>query len=100
MHDIRLERWAHTLVHYCLALKEGDNVSIHTTPLAAPLIEAVYREILRVGANPVPLVGLERLDEILLQEGSPTQIENSYQLLKAIVPNINARLAILSDSNT
>ena len=100
MHDIRIERWAHALVHYCLALKEGDNVSIHATPLAAPLIEAVYREILRAGANPIPFIGLEHLDEILLQEGSPDQIENSFQLLGAIAPRIDARLAILSDGNT
>lgn len=100
MHDIRIERWAHTLVHYCLALKEGDNVSIHATPLAAPLIEAVYREVLRAGANPIPLIGLEHLDEILLQEGNPSQLENAQQLFSAIAPRIDARLSILSDGNT
>ncbi len=100
MHDIRIERWAHALVHYCLTLKEGDNVSIHATPLAAPLIEAVYREVLRAGANPIPFIGLENLDEIMLQEGSPSQIENSLQLLSAIAPKIDARLSILSDGNT
>jgi aminopeptidase len=100
MHDIRMERWAHALVHYCLALKEGDNVSIHATPLAAPLIEAVYREVLRAGANPIPLLGLANLDEILLQEGNPSQIEHSYQVLSAIMPKIDARLTILSEGNT
>jgi aminopeptidase len=100
MHDIRIERWAHTLVHYCLSLKEGDNVSIHATPLAAPLIEAVYREILRVGANPIPFVTLESLDEILLREASASQIENSYQLLSAIAPELDARLTIASEGNT
>lgn len=100
MHDIRIERWAHALVHYCLALKEGDNVLIQSTPLAAPLIEEVYRETLRAGANPIPLVGLEHLDEILLQEGSPKQVENSYQLFGAVAPRIDARLSILAASNT
>lgn len=100
MHDIRIERWAHTLVHYCLALKEGDNVSIHATSLAAPLIEAVYREVLRAGANPLPFVTLEHLDEILLQEGTTRQIEQSFQLLEALAPRIDARLSILSEGNT
>lgn len=100
MHDIRIERWAHALVHYCLALGEGDTVSIQATPLAAPLIEAVYREVLRVGAHPVPLIGLEHLDEILLQEGNPSQIEQSFQLFGAIAPKIDARLSILSGDNT
>lgn len=100
MHDIRIERWAHTLVHYCLALKEGDNVIIRAKPLAAPLIEAVYSEVLRAGANPIPLIDLEHLNEILLQEGSTTQIKNSYQLLEAVMPRIDAQLVIKSDGNT
>lgn len=100
MHDIRIDRWAHTLVHYCLSIRKGDNVSIHATPLAAPLIEAVYREVLRAGANPLPFVTLEHLDEILLQEANPSQIEQSYQLLRALAPRIDARLSILSDGNT
>ena len=74
MRDIRLERWAHTLVHYCLYLKEGDTAVISSTPLAAPLIEAVYSEVLHVGAYPVVLLGLESLDEIFLREGNETQL--------------------------
>ena len=53
MQDIRLERWAHTLVHYSLYLKPGETVAIRTTPLAAPLVEAVYREVLHAGAHPL-----------------------------------------------
>lgn len=100
MHDIRIDRWAHTLVHYCLSLKEGENVSIHATSLAAPLLEAVYREVLRAGANPLPFVTLEHLDEILLQEASPRQIVQSFELLNTLAPRIDARLSILSDGNT
>lgn len=100
MHDIRIDRWAYTLVHYCLSLKEGDTVSIHATSLAAPLVEAVYREALRVGAYPIPFITLEHLDEILLQEANASQIERSYQLLSTVSPQIDARLSILSDGNT
>ena len=70
MQDIRLERWAHTLVHYSLHLAPGETVAIHTTPLAAPLVEAVYREVLRAGAQPLVSLELESLEEILLKEGS------------------------------
>jgi len=100
MHDIRIERWAHALVHYCLSLKEGDNVSINATPLAAPLVQAVYREVLRAGAHPIPFIALEGLDEILLQESNANQLEQSYQLLGAIAPKIDARLTIQSSGNT
>jgi aminopeptidase len=100
MRDIRIDRWAYTLVHYCLSLKEGNNVSIHASPLAAPLVEAVYREVLRAGAHPLPFINLEHLNEILLQEGSASQIAHSSQLFSAIAPQIDARLTILSDGNT
>ena len=45
MQDIRIERWAHTLVHYCLYVKAGETVAIRATPLAALLVEAVFQEL-------------------------------------------------------
>jgi aminopeptidase len=100
MGDIRIERWAHTLVHYCLSVKEGENVTIRSTPLAAPLVEAVYREVLRVGAHPIPLLHLPHLDEILLQEGNTSQFERAFQLQEAIAPRVDAQLTIKSEENT
>jgi aminopeptidase len=100
MHDVRVERWAYTLVHYCLSLQEGDNVAIRATPLAEPLIEAFYREALRAGANPIPLIELGHLNEILLQEANASQVEKSFQLLETISPKIDAQLVIKSAGNT
>jgi aminopeptidase len=99
MNDIRIERWAHTLVNYCLYLKEGDILAIQATPLAAPLIEAVYRETLRVGAYPVPLIELESLNEILLREGSDKQLTTVSPLALTLAEKANARLNIQSSSN-
>ena len=45
MQDIRIGRWAHTLVHYCLNVQARETVAIRTTPLASPLVEAVFREL-------------------------------------------------------
>lgn len=100
MQDIRIERWAHTLVHYSLYVKAGDTVAIHATPFAAPLIEAVYREVLRVGAHPLPMIELEPLDEILLREGNDDQLTWSSPLSAPLSEHIDARLSISSRSNT
>jgi len=100
MQDIRIERWAHTLVHYSLYIKAGETVAIHATPLAAPLIEAVYREILRVGAHPLPLIDLESLEEILLREGNEQQLTKKSPVLTAVAAYCDARLFIASRSNT
>lgn len=99
MNDIRIERWAHTLVHYCLYLKPGDILSIQATPLAAPLIEAVYREALHVGAQPVPLIELEGLNEILLREGTDSQLVTLSPVALAMAEKATARLNIQSSSN-
>ena len=99
MQDIRIERWAHTLVHYSLYLKAGETVAILATPLAAPLVEAVYREALRIGAHPLPLIELENLEEILLREGSDAQLTKASPITAAMAEHIDARLTISSRSN-
>jgi len=100
MQDIRIERWAHTLVHYSLYLKEGETVAIQATPLAAPLVEAVYREVLRVGAHPLPLIELENLEEMLLREGNDAQLKKISPVASILVEKCDARLSIGSRSNT
>jgi aminopeptidase len=99
MFDIRVERWAYTLVHYCLYLKPGDILAIHATPLATPLIEAVYHEALRVGAYPVPVIALEHLDEILLLEGNDEQLTTPSPVAQLLAEQATARLHISSSSN-
>jgi aminopeptidase len=100
MRDIRIERWAHTLVHYSLAIKPGDLVMIQATPLASPLIEAVYREILHADAYPLPLIDLEPLDEILLREGNNAQLTMPSPVMSMLAEKASARLTIKSQSNT
>ena len=100
MQDMRIERWAHTLVHYCLYVEPGETVAIRATPLAAPLVEAVYRELLRVGAYPLPLIELESLEEILVREGNDGQLAMPHPLLNVMAEEVSAQLLIGSTSNT
>lgn len=99
MQDIRIQRWAHTLVHYCLYLKPGDIVLINATPQAAPLIEAFFAEALHVGAHPVPQIHLETLDEILLREGNNEQLAWIAPSAQVLAEQATARLNIQSSSN-
>src|SRR6266705_1388835 len=100
MQDIRIERWAHTLVHYCLYAQRGEMVAIRATPLAAPLMEAVYRELVLVGAYPLPLIELESFEEILLKEGNDNQLSMPHPVLHMMAEHIDAQLSIGSRSNT
>ncbi len=99
MQDIRIDRWAHALVHYCLYLRPGETVAIHSTPLASPLVEAVYREVLRVGAYPLPVISLDGLEEILLREGNEDQLTHPSPIQDLLAERADARLSILSQGN-
>ncbi len=100
MQDERIQRWAHTLVHYSLYIKAGETVAIQAAPLAAPLIEAVYREVLRVGAHPLAQVELENLEEIFLREANDDQLTRVSPLAKVTAESVDARLYIAARSNT
>jgi aminopeptidase len=99
MVDTRVVRWAHTLVHYCLDVQPEDAVSIISTPIAAPLIREVYREILRVGANPVPVINLPELRGLLLAEGNDEQLREYSPVDDAVARSCNKRLSIAADPN-
>jgi aminopeptidase len=100
MQDIRITRWAHTLVHYCLSVKSGETVAIFSTSLAQPLIAAVYQEILRLGAHPVPVISLPSLSEIFLREANDEQLSRPPLVTESIIEKIDARLAIMAEENT
>ncbi len=50
--DPRIERWAKTLVNYCLQVQPGQMVLLVASPVAEPLLAEVYRETLRAGGHP------------------------------------------------
>ncbi len=100
MQDIRLERWAKALIEYSLYIKQGETVAILATPEALPLVEAVYREVLRIGAHPLPMFNIESLEEILLRQGDDAQLTWASPVQNIIAEQVNARLHILSSSNT
>jgi aminopeptidase len=100
MQDIRIERWAHTIVHYCLYVQAGETVAIRATPVASPLVEAVFRELLHVGAYPLPMIELESFEEMLLREGNDNQLSKPHPVLRMMAEEIDAQLSIGSKSNT
>jgi aminopeptidase len=100
MHDVRIERWAHTLVHYSLYIKARETVAIQAMPVAAPLVEAVFHELLKIGAHPLPIIELEHFEEMLLREGNDGQLANISPIASTMAEVADARLFISSRSNT
>ena len=100
MTDIRLQRMAHTLVHYSLELKKGDRLAIDAEPVAAPLVYEVVREALRVGAYPETFISLPGLRELKLREASEEQLAYIPPLRRMINEEYETLLEIRSEANT
>ncbi|MBU1935878.1 aminopeptidase, partial [bacterium] len=75
LRDPRVEKWADVVVRYCLELKAGQWFLIQGNPLAYPLIEALYRKALQVGARPDLRIGFPELEEIFLNEASEDTLD-------------------------
>jgi aminopeptidase len=97
--DPRIERWARTLVGYCLEVQPGETVLINAGPAAEPLVREVYREVLRAGGHPIPRIILADLQEILLREGNDEQLAFVDPALELLYERVNCRLMIQSVVN-
>jgi aminopeptidase len=100
MTDIRLQRMAHTLVHYSLELKEGDRLAIEGGPVATPLIYEVVREALGAGAYPEVFVPLPGMRELKLREASDKQLAYIPPLRRMFCEEYETLLDIRSEENT
>lgn len=100
MNDPRIDRMARVLVQYSLALQPGDVFRIVTTPAAAPLVRALYRETLAVGAHPLVQLTLEETEELLYRHGSDAQLDYVSPMALQEVETIDATIRIMASDNT
>jgi aminopeptidase len=98
--DIRLERLAQLLVNYSNRVRRGEVVEISGSPIAAPLIEAIYREALARGALVRTELFLPRLGEILLRHGNSRQIQYYRPTLLDDIKEADCIFQIWGDENT
>ncbi len=92
--DSRIEKMAHTMIHYSTAVKAGETVLIRaTSPTAEPIVSAFYRELLRIGAHPVPYIhlrdeqalALDATDDLDLLSVSNPMLEFMYQTCDVVI---------------
>jgi aminopeptidase len=98
--DPRHERFAEVLVDYSTRVGEGDLVLIESTPLAAPLIRALFRRVVQAGGHPEVRIGVDGAVEALLAAGSDEQLSWLSPRLRGDANETNVRIAIEAESNT
>jgi aminopeptidase len=100
MSDSRTEGLAKILVGYSTEVKEGEVVSIDGESAAAPLLLAVYEEVLKAGANPVLNVALDGQIAAYFKHASDAQLEWISPFAEWMVDNADVRIAIGASTNT
>ena len=99
MTDPRVERLASVLVRYSVRVGEGDLVRIAGPPVAAPLVVAVYRQVLQAGGHPVVRMAPDECQEVFLKEASQRQLAHVSPLAKREVETINCSITIWASDN-
>lgn len=100
MSDYRVMNHAKVLVDYSLKIKKGDLFMISATPLAGPLVEAVYQLAIERGAYPYVKYKNERLEYLFYKHAQKHQLEYVSPISKYEMENIDALLSIWASENT
>ncbi len=100
MSDPRTETVAKILVDYSVQVQPNQLVRITGTPEGAPLILAVYQQVLERGAHPWLQIGLGAAQELFYTYAGDTQLDYVPPFAKEVVEQIDASIGIWTDVNT
>jgi aminopeptidase len=100
MKDIRVEKLADLLVRYSVAVQKGDKVKIRGDYAAAPLVKAVYAEVLKAGGHPIVFMEPDGLAEIFYKYASDEQLRFIHEPDKLITDKYDVSIGIGGTSNT
>ncbi len=100
MTDPRIEKLAHLLVNYSVAMRPGDKVLITGDAVGEPLLKAVYTETLRAGGHPLMMVNLPGADELLFRYASDEQLQHVPEPLKLVTDTYDVHISIWGEENT
>ena len=100
MRDPRAAGLAKILVGYSTRVKEGEVVSIDGESAAAPLLLAVYEEVLKAGAHPILNVSLEGQNAAYFKHASDAQLDWVAPTAEWLLENVDVRIAAMASANT
>jgi aminopeptidase len=100
MSDPRVTNLAKILVGYSTEVREGEVVAIDGETAAAPLLLAVYEEVLKAGAHAVMNVALDGQIAAYFKHAADPQLEWISPFAEWMVDNVDVRIAIGASTNT
>lgn len=75
MFDPRFDKMAQVIVHYSLEVKPGQCVYVWSQSIAAPLMLAIYREVLKAGGHAFLRADLPGAQEIFYEYAQEAQLD-------------------------
>lgn len=100
MRDQRLDRLAKVLVSYSTGVKPGQLVRISGDPVALPLLEAIYEEVLRAGGHPHLRCVPDSLQEVFYEIANDEQLRYVSPLAKYECEKIDVSIGVWAETNT
>jgi aminopeptidase len=100
MADPRVETVAKILVDYSVRVRPNQLVRIRGASEGAPLLLAVYRQVLERGAHPFLELGLDEAEELFYTYANDAQLDYVPRFRKDMIEQIHASIGIWTDVNT
>jgi aminopeptidase len=100
MRDPRLDKLAQVIVRYSTEVKKGQLVRIAGEPVAIPLIEAIYEEVVKAGAHPFVQCVPDSLGEIFFEHAREHQLKYVSPITKFTVNKIDVSIGLWAETNT
>ena len=94
-----LQKYARLLLHYCLEMKKGEKLFIHSTTLAEPLVREVFREACRIGVKTEISLSIQEQNRILISEGDEELLSFVSPAYQNAVESFDAYLQIRAPFN-
>ena len=88
------------LVNYSTAVQKNDLVMIGGATVGAPLVTALYQEVLRAGGHPIVALRPDDCAEIHLREASDQQLVFEDPVAQYAIENVDVRIAYWGSENT
>ncbi|MEM7682042.1 MAG: aminopeptidase [Planctomycetota bacterium] len=100
MADPRIEKLADVLVNYSTQVQPGQIVRLSGPPIAMPLLECLYAQVLQAGGHPVVRCAPDALTDLFFEHASEAQLEHLSPLALHEVETIDVSIGLWADENT
>jgi aminopeptidase len=98
--DQRIDAMAKVLARYSLKVKQGEQVYLTGEVDTLPLLRALFKEVVDLGAHPQTMITDQGLREILLKRGSEAQLLHEPPIMRMAAERADVLVSLWGSSNT